>query len=261
MGGIYLTRRKANNTNYTSMEAKLTLPTSIASDDTDGIKPEFFFGVYKRNLNLTVPNVTTPDTTDTETISELGMDIGVLYQNSSFKLFYWSLPYTTPNYGASSNSDQGGESSSIGASVGEQITLKAYLNGNKITCEARRNNGSVTTLDCPLSTYALNAFSNGIEFSREMTIAADPSYVVNPCNVYYYDTYFSEGRLITTSGSVEKVSDSNTTITGIELDLVNNAPNVDEDILRTKNNEWGIDTNGYSYERSACDMNKPIVTN
>ncbi len=255
MGGIYLTRRKVNNTNYIGMDAKLTLPTSISSDDTRKIKPEFFFGVYKRNLNLTVPNVTTSNPNDFETISELGMDIGVVYQNSSFRLFYWSLPYTTPRYGASSNSDQGKDISLSGVSVGDQITLRVYLNGNKITCQAKKNNNIIATLDCPLSTYSLNAFSNGIEFSREMTIAADPDYIVNPCNVYYYDTYFSEGNLTTSSGTNEKVSDSNTVITGIELDLVNNVPNVNIATLRTKNNEWGTDINNYAYERSACDMN------
>lgn len=231
MGGIHVTHRATNNSNYTGVQAKLTLPTYISSIPTEGqgIKPEFIFGFYKGNY---------------------GLDIGVFYQDSTFKLFYWSLPYTTPNYGASSNSDQGGESSSIGASVGEQITLKAYLNGNKITCEAIRSNGSKTILDCPLSTSALADFQTGAKINRELVIAADPT-PANPNDVYFYDAIFSEGVLTTTSTTQEKVSDSNTMI---QKNI--NDGNVVVPALKILDCEWGTDANGYAYEKASCDMNQ-----
>lgn len=238
MGGIHVTHRATNNSNYTGVQAKLTLPTSISSDQVNGIKPEFIFGFYKGNY---------------------GVDIGVVYQDSTFKLFYWTLADTTPNYHSKEEldldptltSDQGGESGSIGTTVGEQITLKAYLNGNKITCEAIKSNGNKTTLHCPLSSDALNAFQTGARINRELVIAANPTGIVNPCNIYFYDAYFSEGILTTTSTTQQAVTDSNTVI-----QRYLNDGNVNTSTLRTLNCEWGTDANGYAYERAACDMNR-----
>lgn len=228
MGGIHLTKRESINKIYRGVQAKLTLPTYISSDPVRGIKPEFIFGLYKGSY---------------------GIDIGVFYQDSAFKLVYWSLEYTTPNWNATP-SDRGGEINSIGVSVCDSITLKAYLNGNKVTCEAKKTNGNKTTLNCPLSQAAQSAFQTGVQINRELVIAADPTPTANPANVYFYDAYFSEGSFTKMDGSTEKVSDSNTRITREEND-----GNVDTTILKVHNCDWGIDANGYAYERASCDFN------
>ncbi|AFS79774.1 hypothetical protein Curi_c27810 [Gottschalkia acidurici 9a] len=238
MGGIHLTTRGTYYRKYLGVQSDLTLPTAVSSDSRVGIKPEYMFGMYA---------------------DKYGLDIGVVYQNNEFCLFYWSL--SDEESGSWHTCIQRGSTAdpSIRANPGEKITLKAYLNGNKITCEAIRSNGSKTTLDALLTSEAVEQFQKGAYINRELVIAANPKYIVNPCNVYTYNGIFSNG-FVTRIGTYEReqLNNSNSTITKLELpeEDRDGRVNIDKSKIKVLSTECGYDAYGYSYEKATCDLNQ-----
>lgn len=247
MGGVFGTVRGTKEKLYIGAQSDLTLPTRVSADSTRGIKPEFFLGMYS---------------------GAYGLDIGVAYEGNAFKLFYWSLYGTTLHYWDGVKawdknpahpqdgkpSDQGSitDVTISGATVGEKITLKAYLNGSNITCEATRSNGAKKTLNCPLSAGAKAAFQGGAYVNRELNIAANGTSQVNPCNIYFYDAIFSNGFVTTTGGVRTPLNDTSSKITKT---MVGDG-NVDMSIVKVKLPDCGYDKNGYSYEKASIDLNK-----
>ncbi len=226
MGGIHASVRTTSDNNYIGMQNKLVLPSNATSISATGanIKPEFINGIYKGNY---------------------GLDIGVVYEDGAFKLFYWALAGTTQG-------SQASKDITIGASFGEHITLKTYLNGSKITCQAIRANGVTKSLDCPLSPSAQNAFANGVAFIREMVIAADDvSHDVNPVNVFFYNATFSEGFVTTTNNVRHKLNNNNSYFTNTYDD-----GNINQSILKCLDVAAGTDANEYAYETVSCDLNR-----
>lgn len=232
MGGIHMASRTTNDWDYIGVKSDLTLPRTVASDSRKGIKPEFFFGFYRGSF---------------------GIDIGVVYESYAFRLFYWTSANVPPSgYKRGSDNDP-----DIGASVGEKITLKAYLNGSNITCEAIRQNGQKTILNCPLSPEALAAYRQGASINRELNIAADKpannATYANPCNVYFGDAVFSNGYVTTVGGRQILLNPS---ISYISKNKVVDAY-VNKSILKVCENEIGVEANNNcSYERASCDFNR-----
>ena len=83
MGGWHIAHRATNNSNYIGIASTLMLPTSCgyepdsnpAAGVYDGVFPEFFHGFYKSNY---------------------GLDVGVLYRDGEFKIFYSGPSGTVP---------------------------------------------------------------------------------------------------------------------------------------------------------------------
>lgn len=236
MGGIHMASRTTYNNNYIGVKSDLTLPTNVSADSRKGIKPEFFFGFYKDSH---------------------GIDIGVVYESNAFRLFYWTsakVPPTGYPRGSANDPD-------IGASTGEKIELKAYLNGSKITCEATTRKGK-TKLDCPLSPEALASYKTGAAINRELNIAADEPAgynpktglpKANPCNVYFKNAVFTKGYVTNLSGQQILLNpDSSRLSRNKYVDDY-----VDKSILKECVNEIGVEAgNNCSYERASCDFNR-----
>lgn len=238
MGGIHLASRSTNHYNYIGVKSDLTLPTNVSADSSKGIKPEFFFGFYRDSY---------------------GIDIGVVYESNAFRLFYWTSASVPPPGGSRGSVND----PAIGASVGEKITLKAYLNGSKITCEAIRSNGQTTTLHCPLSDGAITAYRKGASINRELNIAANKPQsgaFANPCNVYFYNAVFSNG-FCTTVGNQRILLNEEYLSDGKMMSYISRNKDVDnyvnKSILKVCDNDiGGVEaSNNCSYERASCDFN------
>jgi hypothetical protein len=231
MGGVYITARGTKARNYIGVGTDLTLPSRVASDKIKGIKPEYILGFYGGSY---------------------GLDIGVLYQDYQFKLFYWALSGTCGVQGTNDNTHV----TIPNVSVGEKITLKAYLNGSKITCEAIKNGTKIASLDAPLTSNAVTEFKKGCYINRELVIASNATSSYLPCNIYTYDAIFSNGFVTRVSDyNRENLNDSNSAITKLrQKDSTDRYMDVTK--LKVLTAECGVDKNGYSYEKGSCDLNQ-----
>lgn len=229
MGGIHVSSRGTYSKKYIGVKSDLMLPRSISSSRYAGIKPEFILGMYS---------------------GRFGLDTGVLYEDGHFKLFYWSLDGTC--------SPQGNTDFPIirYASVGDKITLKTYLNGDDITCKAFdiSTNKELATLNAPLTSSAKIAFQSGAYINREIVIAANPSGVVNPCNIYFYDAEFYNGYVTDKRGNRHDLNDDVSKITkDRDPEITNGRFNIDVSKIKKMYTQFGTDSNR-SFELATCDL-------
>jgi hypothetical protein len=222
MGGYHVAHRATNNSKYIGIASKLKLPANCncENDSTpttyDGVFPEFIHGFYK---------------------SSYGLDVGVIYRNGTFKLFY---------HGFANTLTKTDDEIAINASKGDTIELKTYLSGTKIVAEAWKNSVKLKTLDVPLTTAAAQAFAGGAKINRELVIAANRNPYI-PCSAYFSDTTFSRSTLTTTNYSYEKLRLSTSTLLRY----------ADEGTMN--GNRYGYltpteDSDGYVIDTGSCDF-------
>ncbi|ABR50251.1 hypothetical protein Amet_4170 [Alkaliphilus metalliredigens QYMF] len=184
MGGYHVAHRATSYTKYIGIASTLKLPNNCgfekdsAATVYDGVFPEFIHGFYKNSY---------------------GLDVGVIYRDKKFKLFYHSFSNTC-------NPTDGDVE--VNVSKRDTIELKTYLSGNKILAEAWKNSVKLKTLSIPLTSAAAQAFAGGAKINRELVIAANRHPYI-PCDAYFSDTTFSKSTLTTTSYTYEKLRISN----------------------------------------------------
>lgn len=223
MGGYHVAHRATDNSNYIAIASTLKLPNNCACEDDsalgvyDGVFPEFMHGFYK---------------------SIYGLDVGVVYRDDIFKLFYNSFSNTcTSTY----------NEKDINVSKGDTIELKTYLSGNNIIAEVWKNSVKVDSLDVPLTSSASQSFAGGAKINRELVIAANRNPYI-PCDAFFSDTTFSRSTLTTTSYSYEKLRKSNSVLTRY----------ADEGTM--DGNRYGYitpvveDSDGYVIDTGSCDF-------
>lgn len=229
MGGIHVTTRSTNLWVYKGQEATLRLPkyvSSICNGEGQNIKAEFVFGIARHPYYI---------------------DIGVVYQEYGFKLFY----HTASN-AASLTDDFSGF---INASVEDEIRLKVYLSGSNLICEATNSSGNKTSLTCALTNNAKTELAKGFQCIRELLIAADPGDAqnpCNPCNAYFYNAKFSNGVLYKTDGTSEALTPQNSSLVTMVSD-----GNVNMNILKYSYLNYSPSASTTAaYEEASCDMNE-----
>lgn len=187
MGGYHVAHRTTNNSNYIAIASTLKLPDRCNCENDsapgvyDGVFPEFIHGFYK---------------------SYYGLDVGVIYRDNTFKLFY---------HGFANTCTVTDNEATMNVSNGDTIELKTYLSGTKIVAEVWKNSAKLKALDVPLTTAAAQAFAGGAKINRELVIAANRNPYI-PCAAYFSDTTFSRSTLTTKSYSYEKLRISNSTL-------------------------------------------------
>ena len=224
MGGIYITARGTYKRCYVGIQTDLSLPKYVSADTNKGIKPEYILGFYA---------------------GKYGLDIGIVYQKDAFYLFYWSLAETCIIQG---------EEKKIDTLIGENLKLRAYLDGDNITCDVIRKNGEKHSIYAKLKEPAKLEFRKGSYINRELVIAADPKYTINQCPVYTIDGMFNNGFVTNVKTYVrEKLNDNNSKITKCK-EVDQSGLNLNKSKIKKLVVEFGVNENGYAYEKGTCDL-------
>lgn len=176
MGGWHIVHRTTkdvlNNKFYKGITTDIKLPERCDSKDDDGyvfdgVFPEFIHGFYKNNY---------------------GIDVGIVFRKSKFKLFYSALSSTASvKYEEKIISD---------VNKGDTIRLVTYIDNNKIIAKVLKNNRTKASITAYLKNGAANSFRYGAIINREIVMAANRSDYI-PTPAFFSDTTMYNSTLTT----------------------------------------------------------------
>ncbi|SHK63192.1 hypothetical protein [Tepidibacter formicigenes] len=171
MGGYHVAVRRAEG-NYIGVRSFLKLPDICKgvrdNGGNNGIHPEFVHGFYRG--------------------STYGLDIGVIYRNGDWKLFY---------SGFSSTLKKIYDETSVSLNLGETVELASYIDFGKeaIVVKVEKNGRTLGVLDAPLCSTAFNEMKKGCDITRELLMATNRTSGYVPEEARFEFAKFFKGTL------------------------------------------------------------------
>ncbi len=237
MSGIHTVYRKSIGTNFVEVESKIYLPVtcycrenSPVNSGYNGAFPEFFHGFYKG--------------------SSYGLDIGIMYRNGSYRLFFYSYKNTQSTQWFTSS-----KTFNIGDTYESRLfTLKSFFQNGYLVTRCYNSSGTlVASLDVFLEPAAYASMSQGCTINREMCLALNKNsageYTL-PAPCYFSQAKWTQTKMKTASGTVVAMTNSNTTTQHGKKD--NGTP----DNTYAKNDSLNVMEGGYVADVATATFDK-----
>lgn len=226
MGGWHIAHRATDRSGYIGVVSTIKLPKRCGSQNDDpgkynGVFPEFIHGFYAGGY---------------------GIDIGIVYRNGNFEIFYHALngtcKYTDPT---PSNPPV-----RLNVSKGDTIQLKTYINNNgrSIVAEVWKGSNRLGFYETEFTSSAARKYVHGARLNREIVMAANRKNYI-PCSAYFSDITMSDTMLTDKDYSHEKLTKHNS-----ELKIFSDEGRMDG----YKYGERTSESNGFIVDMGSCDF-------
>lgn len=232
MGGWHITHRATKNSNYKGVTTTIDLPSKCGCEnDTpgkyDGVFPEFIHGFYGGSY---------------------GLDVGIVFRNNQFQIFYHSLKGTC-TYQDPTNDNPPVVLSSVDKE--DTIKLRTTVSNHSqiILAEVLKNNYCIGSYEVPLTKGAYNHFKeNGAIINREILMASNRHNYI-PCNAYYSDILMRDTSLTTIHNHTEKLTKRNSV-----RKIFSDEGNLNGSLY--EQDSW--EDSGYIFDLGSCDFRESI---
>lgn len=226
MGGWHIAHRSTNNDDLIGIVSNIRLPNRCGCQNDDygkynGVFLEFIHGFYK---------------------SCYGIDIGIVYRNEKFQIFYHALNGTCEY----SDPTPSNPPVILDVNKGDLIILRSYINrnGQSLVSEVIKDEQMIGKYETYFTKQASKAYIKGARINREIVMAANRKNYI-PTNAFFSDTKMFNTMLTNRYYEHIKLSKSNS-----KLKCFSDENNMDSSkygIIVTKED-------GYINDMGSCDF-------